>query len=51
VPEERTGREPGPRRDLRHGGLGEALLEEEIERGLLEPFTRIRLPSAHAAKL
>src|SRR5262249_763694 len=48
VPEERTGREPGPRRDLRHGGLGEALLKEEIERGLLEPFSGTGRPSPHA---
>jgi hypothetical protein len=48
VPEERPGREPCPRRDLRDGGLGEALIEEEIERGLLESFSRTRRPSTHA---
>jgi hypothetical protein len=49
VPEEGAGGEPGPLRDLRDGRRREALLGEELESGVFEPFPRVRTPSAHRA--
>jgi hypothetical protein len=48
MPEERPLGEPGPLRDLRHRGLLEPALEEELEGGLLEASARVGLPPAHA---
>ena len=49
VPEERPLREPRPLGDLRHRGLLEPALAVELQRRLLEPAARVRLPSAHAS--
>ena len=48
VPEERALGEPRPLGDLRHRGLLEPALAVELERRLLEPAARVRLPSSHA---
>src|ERR1041384_4845488 len=47
MPEERAGRQGGPRGDRRHRGRGEALLGEEFEGCLLQPFASVGLPSCH----
>ncbi len=51
VAEERSLREPRPLGDLGHGGVLEAALAVERERGLLEPAARVWLPTRHVTIL
>jgi hypothetical protein len=43
--------ETGASGNLRDGHLREALLDEELEGGALQPFPRVRLPATHPAVL
>ena len=51
VAEERPLRQPGPGRDVRHGGPAEAALTVELDRRLEQAAGGVRFPAGHAARL